>query len=122
MPGGRVTNVDAPFWKAMREAERQIIEFYLDEADGHIGNAAILMGMDKAWTYRRLKKLGISKGTPKTKTKAPKDSNTTEPLHLRLVDEPDPVPDAEPAKAPNAQENDESIDDAEGEAPAPDAG
>lgn len=129
MAGGRVTNHDAPFWISMREAERQIIEFYLDAADGHVVNASVLMGMDKAWVYRRMKKLGIPKRNEKAKPEPKKDPPVPERLHLKLVvddDDPepdsDPDPDTEPVEAENEPENHESIDGGEGESPAPDAG
>jgi len=108
--GRRITNFDAPFWRTMREAERQTIEFYLAEADGHIGNAAALMGLDSGWLYRRLKKLGIPtpldarRGKTSKKGKKSKKDETKpepEPLHLRLIapsdlDAPtDPVPEKE---------------------------
>ena len=55
-----VRNPNARYWKSMRAAERKIIQYYLDEA-GNVPDAAVLMEMDKAWLYRKLRALGIPK-------------------------------------------------------------
>ncbi len=104
----------APFWVTMKEAEIQVIKFYLDEGGGNITNAAILMGMPRAWLYKRLKKLGLGHSAKKY---APRGAKLFTKLDV-------PGQDTKPseANAEKSQKTPANHSDPPGTPPDPDAG
>lgn len=122
------TNEDSRYWVSMRAAEVRIIESYLEVADGNVQYAADMMGMDKAWLYRRMRKLGIDKPKPKREPRAEQPTKAVEspPEAPEAFESPDPEPDTPMASvvpfAPLPPRDDDGSDDViYDEDPPPDA-
>lgn len=111
------TNEDSRYWVSMRAAEVRIIESYLEAADGNVQYAADMMGMDKAWLYRRMRKLGIDKPKPKREPRAEQAATPVKspPEAPETFESPDPEPDTPMASvvpfAPLPPRDDDGSDD-----------
>ena len=58
MSGSKRKNENAPYWVMMRKAEREIIEWGVEQA-GTFRQAAILLGIHPSHIYKRCRILGI---------------------------------------------------------------
>jgi hypothetical protein len=61
IPMPKRKNPDAPYHTTLLEAEKQMIEWYLGQTNGHVAEAARLLGIDTSFLYRRMKKLDVAK-------------------------------------------------------------
>lgn len=53
-------NEDAPYWVALRETEKKLIEGALKATKFQRAEAARLLGIDRTYMVGRMRKLGIS--------------------------------------------------------------
>jgi hypothetical protein len=50
---------DKRYWKCMRDFEREMLEFYLNETGWHVASAADMLGIEKSFLYRRMQFVGL---------------------------------------------------------------
>lgn len=112
---------NAPYRVAMRHAERQIIQGYIDAANGAISNAATLMGMPRAWVFRRLKALGMRDAKSVLRDPEVKDETVT-PVETTPEPVGDPAQDTDNVVPMTWPEPDEEWADPEPDAPDGDDG
>lgn len=51
---------DGAYWVMRRESDRQILEWALEQAGGHVARAAAILEINKSYLYTKLKELGIN--------------------------------------------------------------
>lgn len=112
---------NAPYRIAMRQAERQILQGYIDAADGAISNAARLMGMPRAWVFRRLKALGMRDVKNVLHDQEAKDETVT-PVETTPEPVGDPAQDTDNVVPMTWPEPDEEWADPDPDAPDGDDG
>lgn len=76
----RNSRQDAPFWVTMRKHEKDLILWYLKQANHHIQRAAEMAGVDSSFFYKKIKEFKIElpeKPPPKRPRRKKKGSDDT---------------------------------------------
>lgn len=66
-------NKNAPYWVMMRTYDKQTCEWALEHCGGHVESAAALLGINKAYLYKKIRDLDIDLKHFKKKAKAKRD-------------------------------------------------
>ncbi len=60
-------NPNAPYWLAIEQKEREIIDGALSATGGNVTRAASALGIDRTYLNKLIKRLEIDRGAYKTK-------------------------------------------------------